>query len=62
MFTFSSSHRTAMLALVRWPALALLAAWLTGCAYAPGLFMGDGVAGPDPQANPYSITTQRATT
>lgn len=50
-----------MLALVRWLAPALVAAWLTGCAFAPGLSMRDGVAGPDPQANPSSITTQRAT-
>ena len=50
-----------MPAFVRCAAPVLVAAWLSGCAYAPGLSMGDGMAGPDPQANPYSITTQRAT-
>ncbi len=51
-----------MLRLLRWSAPVLGAAWLTGCAYAPGLLMGEGASGPDSQANPYSITTQRATT
>ena len=38
----------------------LAAAWLAGCAFAPGLYMGDGANRPDPQGNPYSITTLRA--
>lgn len=44
-------------------ALALLAtALLGGCAYAPGLSIGRSVSSPDAQANPWSITTQRAST
>jgi polysaccharide export outer membrane protein len=43
--------------------LALLAtALLGGCAYAPGLSIGRSVTAPDAQANPWSITTQRAST
>ena len=42
-------------------ALALLATTLLGgCAYAPGLSIGRSVTSPDAQANPWSITTQRA--
>lgn len=35
-----------MLALVRWLTAGLVAVWLTGCAYAPGLSMGRGVSNP----------------
>ena len=47
------------------PALMLAALLLTGCAYAPGMGMGMGAGAPKgttAQANPYSITTQRAAT
>ena len=45
------------------PALMLAALLLTGCAYAPGMGMGAGAPkGATAQANPYSITTQRAAT
>ncbi len=36
-----------MLALVRWLVPALVAVWFTGCAYAPGMFMGRGVVDVD---------------
>lgn len=49
------------LPLVRWPVLALALVWLSGCAYAPGMSMGTGMAAKDRQANPYSITAQRTT-
>lgn len=35
---------TTGLKLARWPALALATAWLAGCAYAPGLSMGQNLA------------------
>ncbi|MCJ7800671.1 MAG: hypothetical protein MUP33_13125, partial [Polaromonas sp.] len=45
------------------PALMLAALLLTGCAYAPGMVISKGgVASTTAQANPYSITTQRAAT
>lgn len=51
---------TSLLALTRWPALALSAVWLSGCAYAPGLSIGKGLQATEAQGNPYSITTKRA--
>lgn len=60
MFMFQKLHCTQVLALTRWPVLALAAAWLGGCAYAPGLSIGNGLQGAEQSANPYSITTKRA--
>jgi polysaccharide export outer membrane protein len=53
---------TSALALMRWPALALSAACLGGCALAPGLSMGKAMQFglPESSANPYSISTKRA--
>lgn len=62
MSFFASSRPACFLKLVRCSAPAVVAAWLTGCAFAPGLYMGDGARSPDPQTNAYSITTQRAAT
>jgi polysaccharide export outer membrane protein len=55
-------HFTSLLALTRWPALALSAAWLSGCAFAPGLSVGKGLQASESSGNPYSITTKRAPT
>lgn len=41
---FQKSLITTGLKLARWPALAVATAWLTGCAYAPGLSMGQNLA------------------
>lgn len=51
---------TTGLKLARWPALAIATAWLAGCAYAPGLSMGQNLAA-DAQRLP-RITTQRGST
>ena len=49
-----------MLKRVRWPAAVLVAAWLGGCALAPGLYIGKGISPTESSANPYSISTKRA--
>ncbi|MCY7370661.1 MAG: polysaccharide biosynthesis/export family protein [Polaromonas sp.] len=61
MSTFSTSRHSPKLAFARWSVLALVAAWLSGCALAPGLFMGDGVVGSSSQASRYSASTQPTT-
>ncbi len=61
MFISQKSTYTSRLTLTRWPVMALAALWLGGCAYAPGLSMGNSQAIEGTQANPYSITAQRAT-
>ena len=59
MSTFSSQHCISRPLLVYAFAVALVTVLLGGCAYAPGLSMGSGIKQANPQANPYSITTQR---
>ena len=54
------SNFTFLLALPRWPALALSVAWLSGCSFAPGLSIGKGLQVTESSDNPYSITTKRA--
>ncbi len=46
-------------ALARWSLLGLSAAWLSGCALAPGLSIGKGLQTGAPSDNPFSITTKR---
>ncbi len=53
------SNLTFLLALPRWPALALSAVWLSGCSFAPGLSIGKGLQATESSGNPYSITTKR---
>lgn len=53
------SNFTFLLALPRWPALALSAVWLSGCSFAPGLSIGKGLQATESSGNPYSITTKR---
>ena len=53
------SNFTFLLALPRWPALALSVVCLSGCSFAPGLTVGKGLQATESSANPYSITTKR---
>ena len=62
MFPIASLYKFSQLTLLRWPVQAVIVAWLAGCTFAPGLSMGDGLAGADQKATRYSITTQRGTT
>ena len=55
-------HFLSRLSWARCSAMVLAAAWLGGCAYAPGLSMGRALPAKDASAgNPYSITAQRST-
>lgn len=47
-----------LLTLLRWPVQAVIVAWLAGCAFSPGLSMGDGLPSADQKAKPF-FTAQR---
>lgn len=57
---FLNSFFLARHTLQRSALVVVAAATLGGCAYAPGLSMGQGLQRAKPSANPYSISTQRA--
>ena len=48
---FQKSHTTTFLKITRWLVLILAAAWLSGCALAPGLSIGRGLGGANQSVN-----------